>query len=56
LFPVSYYGGDNGTARYDVTADGRRFLINSMITAPTSGDLTSPPMTVVLNWQASLKK
>lgn len=56
LFPVSYHGGDNGATRYDVTTDGQRFLINSMITAPTSGDPTSPPMTVVLNWQASLKK
>jgi len=37
---------------YDVTADGRRFLINK---AGGSG-ATSPPLTVVTNWQAGLKK
>ena len=37
---------------YDVTADGKRFLIN---TTGASG-AASPPLTVVMNWQAGLKK
>ena len=34
---------------YNVTADGRRFLVN---TIPEGA--TSPPITVVLNWTAGL--
>jgi serine/threonine protein kinase len=37
--------------QYDVTADGKRFLIT---TAGTGA--ASPPLTVVTNWQAGLKK
>ena len=37
---------------YDVTADGKRFLIN---TRPDSS-ASSPPLTVVTNWTAGLKK
>jgi Tol biopolymer transport system component len=37
---------------YDVTADGNRFLINT-----TGGSVAaSPPLTVVTNWTAGLKK
>jgi eukaryotic-like serine/threonine-protein kinase len=36
---------------WDVTADGHRFLVNE---APTGSNLS--PLTVVLNWQAALKK
>ena len=36
---------------YDVTQDGQRFLINTHV---TSGEIQ--PMTVVLNWDAELKK
>jgi Tol biopolymer transport system component len=43
--------GNNG---WDVTGDGKRFL---MITTPNQGVQTAPtPITVVLNWQAGLKK
>ncbi len=35
---------------YDVTADGKRFLVNSRI----EGEV--PPITVVLNWPRKLKK
>jgi hypothetical protein len=35
---------------YAVSADGQRFLLN------TSLEASSPPMTVVLNWPALLKK
>ena len=38
---------------YDVAPDGKRFLI---ITRPEEGSVESPPITVVLNWQAALKK
>jgi hypothetical protein len=36
---------------YDVTADGQRFLL--LQSAPAQGPA---PLTVVLNWQAGLKK
>jgi hypothetical protein len=36
---------------YDVTQDGRRFLINTHV---KNGE--TQPMTVVLNWDAELKK
>jgi len=39
--------------KYDVTGDGKRFLINT--TAGGSGAV-SPPLTVVTNWTAGLKK
>ena len=35
---------------YEVSADGQRFLLNLPL------DTTSPPMTVVVNWNALLKK
>ena len=35
--------------RYDVSADGARFVMN----VPVGGD-TTPPITVVVNWQAAL--
>jgi eukaryotic-like serine/threonine-protein kinase len=37
---------------YDVTADGKRFLIN---TAGGAGALTAPALTVVTNWLAGLR-
>lgn len=36
---------------YDVTADGQRFLVNSVI-----GEEGSPPITLVVNWQEELRK
>ena len=36
---------------YDVTADGQRFLINTL-----PEQTTSSPITVVLNWIAELRK
>jgi Tol biopolymer transport system component len=38
--------------QYDVTADGRRFLLN----VPVDGDASSPGITVVLNWAAALRR
>jgi serine/threonine protein kinase/Tol biopolymer transport system component len=40
-----------GTYRYDVTADGQRFLANT-----SSEETSSAPISVVLNWTAGLKK
>ena len=57
LFATSIWGGGtvtNGITRYDVTADGRKFLVNT-----TPKDTKAPPsapITVVLNWNAGLKK
>jgi Tol biopolymer transport system component len=48
LFPI--YAGPNG-AVYDSAADGQRFLV---ATAPESSG--SPPLTMLLNWTALLKK
>ena len=40
--------------RYDVTADGQKFLINAVSTETASAPQSA--ITVVLNWQAGLKK
>jgi Tol biopolymer transport system component len=40
--------------RYDVTVDGKRFLVNSVSTAPESS--APAPITVVVNWLAALKR
>jgi len=50
LFQAPIYGGGatNGQIRWDVTANGQKFLINTV-----AGD-ASTPLTVVLNWQAGL--
>ncbi len=37
--------------QYDVTADGRRFLVDTI-----SDPASAPPLTVVTNWNAALKK
>lgn len=39
------------TTAYDVTADGNRFLVNTII-----GETVSSPITLVANWDAELKK
>jgi hypothetical protein len=39
------------TFEYDVTADGKRFLINTVGRVSSS-----PPLTVVLNWNVESKK
>jgi serine/threonine protein kinase len=53
LFPVPINGGGtNITAiRWDVAPDGKRFLFSTIAAAESS-----PPITVVLNWQAALRK
>jgi len=56
LFPAPIFGGGNtnNVTRYDVTADGKKFLINSVLPEASAPALS--PITVVLNWTALLKK
>jgi hypothetical protein len=56
LFQAPIWGGGavRQVTRYDVTADGKKFLINSV-----PADTVAPaaqPITVVQNWTALLKK
>ncbi len=51
LFQAPLAGGPVGLPQWDVTSDGKRFLF------PAPAEQTaSVPFTVVLNWQAGLKK
>jgi serine/threonine protein kinase/Tol biopolymer transport system component len=50
LFDVGRRGGSAGTGRYDVTTDGRRFLVRQVAQPPRQ------PLMVMLNWSAALKK
>ena len=55
LFAAPIWGGSTvNVTRYDVTADGKKFLINSLPKVTASAH--ESPITVVLNWQAVLKK
>jgi Tol biopolymer transport system component len=51
LFPVRVAAGGVGRHNYAVSNDGQRFLV-----AGGAGGEKSVPLTVVLNWQAGLKK
>jgi hypothetical protein len=42
----------NPLFEYDVTADGKRFLLDTV----ASGFMSAPPLTVEVNWDAGLKK
>jgi serine/threonine-protein kinase len=53
LFEAQLSSGLNGTGfGYDVTSDGKRFLIAS----PTTDARAVPPLTVVVNWDRAVKK
>jgi Tol biopolymer transport system component len=52
--PIRDGGNSNNVTRYDVTADGNKFLIDSLLTGTSVPAVT--PITVVLNWSAALKK
>jgi serine/threonine protein kinase/Tol biopolymer transport system component len=54
LFPAPIWGPPMFVTRYDVTADGKKFLINTL--RPEATGAASTPITVVLDWQAGLKK
>ena len=49
--PQALFRVPHGTTGWDVTADGKRVLL-----AVPAGQDTPQPITVVLNWQAGLKK
>jgi Tol biopolymer transport system component len=55
LFRTTVLGGTGGgpgsSWRYDVSPDGQRFLINTALE-----EATSSPITLVVNWQTTLKK
>jgi hypothetical protein len=54
LFRTSVLGGTGGATgnawRWDISADGQRFLINTAL-----DDAAASPITVLLNWQSGLK-
>jgi eukaryotic-like serine/threonine-protein kinase len=62
LFDAHMFHSTADTAfEYDVTADGKRFLINTITGSGAGsgggpGAASAPPLTVVTNWQAELKK
>ncbi len=49
--PTAFIDASSAGIAYDVTADGQRFLVKTVVQAPVRS-----PMTVVLNWTAELKK
>lgn len=51
LFQTRITGARFVYFQYDVTPDGKRFLINSL-----PPENTAPPLTLVLNWNTQLKK
>jgi eukaryotic-like serine/threonine-protein kinase len=50
---VATGGGGSDSFNWDVTAEGKKFLLASVA---TQDDLPQPPIRVVLNWTALLKK
>ena len=56
LFSAPIWGGGSvqNVTRYDVTADGKKFLINTV--ASEDGASAVTPITVVLNWEELLKR
>jgi hypothetical protein len=45
------FPGGGGVTYYDVTGDGQRFLVNTLV-----GESAPVPFTVVMNWTAGLKR
>jgi Tol biopolymer transport system component len=56
LFQAHIATGAGGTLQYDVTADGKRFLVNTELADTSSATAPGPALNVVVNWQAGLKK
>ena len=50
LFKVSMPLDPGGSAAYDVTPDGKRFIVN------TSSTTEDQPLSIVTNWTANLKR
>ena len=51
--PIASGGPRPFAFHYDVAPDGKRFLL---LTTPQADATAPPPITVILNWQAALKK
>jgi hypothetical protein len=51
LFQANFAGLNGGGYRWDVTGDGKRFLIKTV-----GGENAQEPMALVLNWTAGLRK
>jgi hypothetical protein len=51
LFKTRMLGLFGSTHEFDVTRDGQKFVIGSLV-----GEPTAPPPTVILNWTGLLKK
>jgi len=57
LFAGSSPGGGSPTARYDVTADGQRFLMSAgLLASGEAGSGPRPKVIIVLNWVEELKE
>ena len=57
LFDAHMVRTENGAQyQYDVTADGKRFLVDSNTSAAASPTHSAPPLTVMMNWNAGQKK
>jgi Tol biopolymer transport system component/predicted Ser/Thr protein kinase len=54
LFAAPIWAGARFVSRYDVTADGQKFLITTV--PEETNAAVSAPITVVLNWETGLKK
>jgi serine/threonine-protein kinase len=58
LVPEGYYSGGGGTfgRTYDVSADGKRFLMIKEASDAKEADAPTPTITVVQNWTEELKR
>jgi Tol biopolymer transport system component len=59
LFQTRMEGGGSGTVgiwhQYDVTPDGQRFLVNTLVNQESNTATPTPSITVVSNWNAGLE-
>jgi hypothetical protein len=56
LFDAHAAGANSTYFNYDVTGDGKRFLVSSTPSAASSAASSTPPLTVRVNWNAASKK
>jgi len=56
LFDAHSAVQNNVYFNYDVTADGKRFLVSTSGAAAVSNGPITPPLTVRVNWNAVSKK
>jgi Tol biopolymer transport system component len=56
LFDAHAAAANSTYFNYDVTADGKRFLVDTTAAAASSAGPSTPPLTVRVNWNAESKK